>query len=208
LGFTFLTFRDLFGSDPNYRQQLSINHDYAQVTSGSIRSLPVLQNDLSPAQKYLSIASISKPKHGQAVIAHDKRHILYASAEVDFVGNDRFNYVATDGVMSDTASVFVNIAKDTSVSNREIFSDFALSQNFPNPFNPATTISYALPVAYHVSLKVYNTHGQEVATIVDGFQKAGTKLVAFNASHLAGGIYFYRLVAGPFVATRKMIAIK
>jgi hypothetical protein len=85
---------------------------------------------------------------------------------------------------------------------------FMLFQNHPNPFNPATTISYALPVAIYVSLKVYNIHGQEVATIVDEFQEAGTQTIRFDASRLSNGIYFYRLLAGAFNQTRKMVVMK
>jgi parallel beta-helix repeat protein len=83
-----------------------------------------------------------------------------------------------------------------------------LFQAYPNPFNPTTVISYQLPAAGHVSLKVYNMLGQEVAKLVDGVQDAGFKSVTFNASHLASGVYFYRLEALGKVLVNKLLLLR
>lgn len=85
---------------------------------------------------------------------------------------------------------------------------YDLTQNYPNPFNPSTIISLQLPVDNHVTLKVYNTLGQEVATLVSGFKKAGKYRVEFDASNLTSGIYIYRLVTSGFTETKKMIIIR
>ena len=85
---------------------------------------------------------------------------------------------------------------------------FALDQNYPNPFNPSTTIRYELPHASRVSLKVYNTLGQEVATLVNESKPAGVFTVTFDAGSLASGVYFYRLVAGRYGETRKMLLMR
>jgi hypothetical protein len=90
----------------------------------------------------------------------------------------------------------------------ELPSSFLLAQNCPNPFNPTTQITYALPKQCLVRLDVYNMLGQRVATVVDGEQKAGYKSATWNASSLSSGIYFYRLQAGDFVQTRKMVLIR
>jgi len=86
--------------------------------------------------------------------------------------------------------------------------EFALSQNYPNPFNPQTTIRYALPEDAQVKLVVYNVAGQEIKTLVNEGQEAGYHECVWNAKDVASGIYFYKLQAGDFVQTRKMILIR
>ncbi|MBK7868046.1 MAG: T9SS type A sorting domain-containing protein [Ignavibacteriales bacterium] len=86
--------------------------------------------------------------------------------------------------------------------------EFGLDQNFPNPFNPSTTIRFALPTDVNVKLDVYNTLGEKIAEIVNGPMSAGSYSFAFDASSLPSGIYFYRIEAGSNVAIRKMILLK
>ncbi len=83
-----------------------------------------------------------------------------------------------------------------------------LSQNYPNPFNPATEIQYQLPSSGHVTLKVYNLVGQEVATLVNRYQQPGNKTVSFDGSGLSSGIYLYRLTAGTYTKVRKMVLLR
>ncbi len=87
---------------------------------------------------------------------------------------------------------------------------FTLYQNYPNPFNPSTTIRFNLPVATHIRLTIYNILGEEVAILVNGVRNAGTHIVTFEAEdfRMSTGVYFYRLEAGTFVQSRKMILIK
>ncbi|MEW5925587.1 MAG: T9SS type A sorting domain-containing protein, partial [Candidatus Zixiibacteriota bacterium] len=85
---------------------------------------------------------------------------------------------------------------------------FSLGQNRPNPFNPITEINFSLPVSCQVSLDVYNIAGQKVASVADGQFEAGHHSVIWDASSQASGIYFYRLKAGEFVETRKMMLLK
>ena len=85
---------------------------------------------------------------------------------------------------------------------------FLLEQNYPNPFNPSTTIRYQLPVASEVKLEVYDVLGKKIATLVNERQSAGSYQVVWNASGLSSGTYFYRLQAGTFVETKKMIMVK
>ena len=85
---------------------------------------------------------------------------------------------------------------------------FELFQNYPNPFNPVTTISFSIPTEGNVSLKIFNTIGQEIATIVSGNLSAGTYSYKWNAKEQANGIYFYKLTAESFSETKKMILLK
>jgi len=85
---------------------------------------------------------------------------------------------------------------------------YSLSQNFPNPFNPATKINYALPVSGSVNISVFNTLGVKLATLINEFQNAGNYTVDFNAGELSSGIYFYRIETLDFNESRKMNLIK
>ncbi len=89
--------------------------------------------------------------------------------------------------------------------------EFSLSQNYPNPFNPSTTIEYQLPLSessYHVNLKIFDSLGREVFRLINAEQSAGKYSINFDASNLASGMYIYRLQAGKFSQSKKMILIK
>ncbi len=85
---------------------------------------------------------------------------------------------------------------------------FRLYQNYPNPFNPSTVIAFDMPKNGYASLKIYNSIGQEVASLIDGSIKAGSYQKVFNASALPSGIYFYKFVTEGFSEVRKMSLIK
>jgi hypothetical protein len=87
-------------------------------------------------------------------------------------------------------------------------SEYKLAQNYPNPFNPTTKISYALPKAGNVELKIFDILGREVTTLVNEYKTAGSYTVQFDASKLASGVYFYRIKAGDFTASKKMLLVK
>lgn len=93
-------------------------------------------------------------------------------------------------------------------SNQKMITDFKLSQNFPNPFNPTTQINYHLMKMTDVKLIVYDMLGNKVKTIVDGVQQAGDHNVTFNASDLSSGVYFYTITAGDFKDSKRMMLIK
>jgi hypothetical protein len=85
---------------------------------------------------------------------------------------------------------------------------FALGQNYPNPFNPSTTISYQLPQESLVTLKVYDVLGNEMVTLINEEKPAGSYEAKFDASKLSSGVYVYRLQAGNFIQTKKMMLVK
>lgn len=86
--------------------------------------------------------------------------------------------------------------------------EFSLHQNYPNPFNPATRIEYSIQGSGNVSLKVFNTLGQEVATLVDSYKSAGSHYISFDASSLTTGVYFYTLSTPEATSTKKMLLLK
>jgi hypothetical protein len=90
----------------------------------------------------------------------------------------------------------------------EIPADYVLCQNYPSPFNPSTSIRYGLPTRSHVTLTVFNALGQQVTQMVNGEVDAGYHEVRFNANGLPSGVYFYRLNAGSYVETRKMLLVR
>ncbi len=100
-------------------------------------------------------------------------------------------------------TITTDIAKENNIPG-----DFQLSQNFPNPFNPVTTIKYKIQSSERVELKVFNVLGEEIKTIVDSYQNPGQYSVTFNADNLPSGIYLYRLTAGSNISTKKMILLK
>lgn len=106
------------------------------------------------------------------------------------------------------------ISRDTVALKQEVASTFQLSQNYPNPFNPSTVISYQLPTTSHISFKIFDILGREIATLINEVKKAGTHTVQWDGRNSAGqtvgsGVYFYQLKSGnSFVTTKKMMFLR
>jgi hypothetical protein len=117
--------------------------------------------------------------------------------------------IGNDGTIDDTLRL-VNQVTGIGEDQGSLLTpnSYNLAQNYPNPFNPATKISWQSPVGSHQTLKIYDVLGNEVATLVNEFRNAGSYEIDFDASSLSSGIYFYRLQAGSFVETKKMILMK
>lgn len=130
-----------------------------------------------------------------------------------------FAYIAGDDFegLKTNAERAIEIARDagwinaipTEVADTDMLpKDYSLSQNYPNPFNPSTKISYSIPKQSYVSIKVFDVLGREVATLLNREQPIGNYEVAYDASTLTSGVYFYRIQAGDFVDTKKMILLR
>ena len=118
------------------------------------------------------------------------------------VTNYSLNGYVIDGIVyGDTTITDVDDA-------RQLPTEFRLNQNFPNPFNPSTKISWQTPVTGWQTLNVFDVLGNEVATLVNEYKPAGSYEVDFNASGLSSGVYFYQLKVGDFINTKKMMLIK
>jgi hypothetical protein len=119
------------------------------------------------------------------------------------------------GIGASSSPARVNVAGrggDAIVSStdepEELPTAYSLSQNYPNPFNPTTKIEYSLPEAANVRLAVYNSLGQEVASLLNEYQSIGKYIIDFNANNLPSGIYFYKIQSGNFNKTQKMVLMK
>jgi len=137
------------------------------------------------------------------------------------IGKHEVRVIATDGnlsVLSRISKLYVISIQDVN-GKEEIPRVYSLGQNYPNPFNPETTIEYTIPAKVKsetakVTMKVYDVLGREVTTLVDEYKSAGTYKVTFNTRHastelsMASGVYFYRLQAGSYSETKKLILMK
>lgn len=110
------------------------------------------------------------------------------------------------GTAPDLGAFETGIIND--VKHDNFLTDFILNQNYPNPFNPVTIISYSLPASAYVTLEIYNMLGQKITTLVNQEKTAGSYQVVFNAGNFSSGLYFYKLSAGAFSETKKMILLK
>jgi hypothetical protein len=123
---------------------------------------------------------------------------------IDSLGGKYLVSVFQNRIYLSTKDIVVDVEQ-----NREgIPNAFHLDQNYPNPFNPTTTIEFDLPRRSHVSLVVYDILGRKVTSLTNGIRDAGRHSVLFDATSLSSGVYFYRLIAGGYVQTRKMIVQK
>jgi len=130
---------------------------------------------------------------------------------------DELNYskitdvnISDEGVILAVTSkgIFTSSNTVTSVSKEEMPTQYQLLQNFPNPFNPITTINYSIPNSSFVTLKVYDILGREVTTLVNENKNAGYYKVNFDASKLTSGIYIYKITNNDFVQSKKMVLMK
>jgi hypothetical protein len=168
-------------------------------------------NDYFRLNAFSLIARVtSMPAQFPVFISLNESQRLFVFSQVDVMYADHSFY---SDYNRKTLSFFNFLLRGTTrVEGRDVETGlpkgFSLSQNYPNPFNPNTVISFQLPVNSHVTLKVFDVNGREVATLVDGEMTAGNHAVTFAPRDLAGGIYFYKITAGKFTQTRKAVVMK
>ncbi len=144
---------------------------------------------------------------GFAVPASANNTIKSAVGQAFVGGTQQGNTIIESGFLANLflrdPSTKVDEKKDETIP-----STYALEQNYPNPFNPSTTIAFALPKPSEVALKIFDASGREVATLVEGNLPAGRHEVILDASPFSSGVYFYRLQAGEFSRTRRLMLVK
>ena len=201
----------LIGSNFHYGMTTVYNGTY-QVPGAGWQEI-ILQNPFySPPDKNLLIEICFNNS------TYTNNTIVYGSSatgknlhnHADLSSGDGCTGITTTG-STFTARPHINffyIACGIEKSEGEIPQKYSLSQNYPNPFNPVTKISFAIPKYSFVSLMIYDILGREIKNPVNEYVEPGNYTVDFNASEFSSGIYFYKLVAGDFSETKRMVLIK
>ncbi|MGB5896065.1 MAG: T9SS type A sorting domain-containing protein, partial [Ignavibacteriaceae bacterium] len=175
----------IMNSDTTGRQQLTINNSYDGMPRWSPDGLRICySSDISDYQHW----------------------------EVYTINADGTNIIRVTNTSSDATAinpVWMPIDNSTYSDEVNLLPErFQLHQNYPNPFNPSTTIIYSVPIKSFISLKIYDVLGNEVAVLVNEEKLVGKYEVEYEARGLTSGIYLYKLIAGSFVETKKMILLK
>lgn len=162
---------------------------------GTVANLVFEVDDPSIDQFTLEAVTLDNPRH----------QLTYVYNRIE--GREGVRHVRTN---PDFSSYTVALS---GIAGEGLPDEFALEQNYPNPFNPTTEIQFSLPVASRVNLTVFNLLGQQVKSVVNGNMEAGVHTVTWNGTNSSGnqvssGIYFYRIEAGDFNLTRKMMLLK
>ena len=146
---------------------------------------------------------------GENWVCLSKGYLHYTDWAIDFISSSEGMFCSQRNMYTMQNYGFIDtIAVSVDDNNNSMPSKYLLSQNYPNPFNPSTVIEFSLPQKANVSLKVFNSLGQEVAELINSEMFAGYHSVNFNATNLSSGIYFYRITSGNFTQTNKMLLLK
>jgi len=161
-----------------------------------------------------TLNGILDSNEGTKITTDGGKNWIKKDYRIPFPGTDKMEYNARGDLFMIAGGSMIMLptapSSSPNINNtlNESVSEYYLSSSFPNPFNSASTIKYYIPSTSQVIIKVFNTLGEEIETLVDEVKSTGTYQVTWNAKDLSSGVYFYRLQAGSFVQTRKMILLK
>ena len=181
------------------------------VDSTYILNVWVYVEDIETPDSLLTYQFFAVPD-SIALDFNDSLGLLTIVPDSEFIGTADLIFIVTDpdsASATDTIVVIVDqpVSTDENIFN-QIPKGFSLFYNYPNPFNPSTTIKYEIPESGVVTLTVYDIIGNKVKTLVDEFKDAGIHNIKFDASSLASGIYLYRLIANEYIMVKKMILLR
>lgn len=163
-----------------------------------LRRLDEVEERVSNNQPILALANM--------IVFKARLIVLRISNHISLTAYNNINF-STDGVIDLIADID-GPGQVLTLEEALTPKSYELKQNYPNPFNPSTTIEYSVPNGSFVNLKIFDMTGREISTLVSKQQETGTYIVDWNASGLSSGVYFYKLTAGNFVETKKMILAK
>jgi hypothetical protein len=150
-------------------------------------------------------------RYENGVVTSDSMIIDGSEGAISSFGTDQLNELYMVGYSSGSSLIFrfagPGPASGITTLPRQAYT-FRLDQNYPNPFNPSTVIGYQVGTTDHVTLRVYDVLGQEMTTLVDDVRSPGTYRVTLDAGRFSSGVYYYRLQAGGFVSTRRLIVVR
>jgi hypothetical protein len=183
--------------------QNQVRLDWTTLTETNNYGFEV-QKSQGNQNNYQAIPNSFIPGHGTTTEPHSYSYVDNSAS----VGSwyYRLKQIDLDATVHFTEGIQVDVL--TGVNEKPLPKEFALDQNYPNPFNPSTLIRYTLPKETSVSLKVYNTLGQEVFVLAEGVQKSGEYEVRLDVGSLASGTYIYRLNTDDFTSSKKLILLR
>lgn len=192
----------------------NLTHDLWLFNTNSTISGRITINGSAPGFMIDVYAQNADTGFNQTMTNNNGDYLVHVSTKIHnytiALGSSVQSYTYNNPVVQAGATnVNINLTQTgISQNNPEVPAHYSLSQNYPNPFNPTTQITYQLKNAQRVRLTVFDVTGREVAVLVNQMQSAGKHSVTFHGDHLSTGVYFYRLRAGNYTNTRKMILLK
>jgi hypothetical protein len=182
--------------------------DEVSVSTGGFVSINPLSNDSDGDGDVIYITQISGASNGTATLRDDQRVLYFPNS--GFAGAELFTYTVSDGMGGTaTGTILVSVVSGVATEQeRQLPAQVLLEPNYPNPFNPVTTIQFALPGSSKVDVRVFDMLGRQVATLANGQYQAGWHQVRFDASTLASGVYFYQLKTPQASLIRSMLVLK
>ncbi len=213
-----LQFKIVIGKDGGKLNFKSISRGTSIPESSFLLDYEVHKGELQPDGSSIDVVSVVLLGWGENVLYPEDLHnivlINYDIVEID--GDSSVSHLCLTDVKGATitpvedANILAGEEQTIFLKRAPVENDLnvILLQNFPNPFNPATTISFKIPENDQVCLKVFNSIGQEISTLIDEYKTAGNYSIAFNAANLTSGVYFYQVRTTSYTIIKKMMLVK